>query len=234
MELALPAYRQQMEANLKALLGMQGLGALRVQWKTVFREEPEPAQKKKETMVARLVEHAMNQSIVTEQPATTVERRNLKDTFNPLVGDAIIHTTNKTKAETRERALAKCLDFIAQNEITLFCVGKCSGVKRERDAMYTRWKDRYSKHAGYTTMLLLYRDDGSDALYHTQREDRALSLEKYLHRELGSGAHREAMDTRFSDAEGHKSKSKEARFYVYLAVGHAQPKVDQACTLLTL
>jgi hypothetical protein len=233
MELALPAYRQQMEANLKALLGMQGLGALRVQWKAVFREEPEPAQKKKETMVQRLVEHAMSQCIATEQPAPA-KRRNLKDTFNPVLGNAIIHTTNKTKAETRERVLAKCLDFIAWNEITLFCVGKCSGVKSARDAMYTRWKDRYSKHAGYTTMLLLYRDDGSDALYHKQREDRALSLEKYLHNELGSGAYKEAMDTRFSDAEGHKSKSEEARFYVYLAVGHAQPKVDQACALLAL
>ena len=229
MALTMEAYQAQMRAKLTTMFRMEELGALRIKWKAMIGNEALPTKSAKEAIIKRLVDYMMAPDTVL-QAAPPKVRRNLIDNFDPELESPFSYNSRVGDEETLlSHLIDECMATIDRHGASLFCVGKSSSTDTKKpaySALYSRWKDRYSKEDAkyptrkYQTMVLLYRDtDVSNPLLRKTREDRVLWLEKSLHAALGEDERADRMDDRYSDFSGNLSKADNAFFYLYIAVG---------------
>lgn len=203
----------QLLRNQELMIDAMPIGVLRKMHKILM---PDAAPLKGAHVTRRLRSAIKKHLLLQEMPKPQEpERRNLN--FTPIVTDPVAtYSTEKTVAEIDQVVQQRVTDWLAENgeNVAQFCIGKASG-ENPRDALYPRYRDTYSKpDFGYTNMLLLYKDDGTDKKFHGAREKRALKVEETAHAHFNTHA---KWDTRVNDSPGPKSRNRSARFYVYLA-----------------
>ena len=203
----------QLVNNIDAMVDAMPIGVLRKMHK-ILMPKAEPLKGKHITRRLRsaIKKHLLLQEMPKPQEP---ERRNLN--FAPIVADPVAtYSTEKTADEIDQAVQQRVTDWLAENggNVAQFCIGKASGAN-PRDALYPRYRDTYSKpDFGYTNMMLLYKDDGTDKQFHGAREKRALKVEETAHAQFNTHV---KWDTRVNDSPGPKSRNRSARFYVYLA-----------------
>ncbi len=198
----------QYEKNVSIVISHLPLGTLKTLREELFPHIDEPTSGKKKQLRLDLSEEIKNATF--SEKALPV-RRNLKG-FEPETLSVEIWSTRKTKDAMKKKLVEKIEALVEERKFSQFTVGKASGPDA-RTATYNRWAERYSKH-DYTGMIVIYQDMDTDQKLHKNREDRAFDIETYLHEKF---SHCTEWDTRWSDAQGNKSKTETARFFVYLA-----------------
>jgi hypothetical protein len=213
-KIQLKASAGQLVANFGAIIDALPLGTLKQIYAILLPDEPKLTGRnitKRYRSILR--KHVLSANMPKPAPAPAPR----KLVFAPqLQGGVCTYTTRKTADEVFDKCAQRIEQWLADNRAALdkFCVGKASGASPLK-ALRSRYTDRYSKEGwDYTSMVLLYEDTGTDARAHKEREKRALALEERLQARYQQDAR---WDERVDDAPGAPSRTRSARFYVYLA-----------------
>jgi len=207
------ATAEQLLANVSAVIDALSIGELRTIYTVLL---PDGAEIKGRGAVKRLRAAITKRLQEPEMAAPKAPpKRILK--FEETPNNArVLYDVGKTQDEIVRLVQKRMNEWLTEQgeRVEEFCIGKGSGPDA-RAALKSRWTKRYSQpRFDYTGMMVLYEDLSRDVKTHAVREKRALAIEEALHAVFNT---HERWDKKVDDSPGPKSRTRTARFYVYLA-----------------
>lgn len=199
-----------------ALLMLFRASGLRIVFKKITGEDSDVVgadRAAREQLVNAILDEVIGGAAI---PTKRRPRRDLSYFVRCRSADPVRYDVKKTEDGMHEKLQTKVAAVVAvAAKVT---VGKVSGPDW-RAAVDTRVPD-YSRDPAYNRIEVIYEDMGTDPAKYKAREQRALRLERRLHKQFRG---EDAWDETVSDHPGQYTKDENARMFVYVVYGPKNP-----------